>query len=251
MHVHIASIFKADEPIKKGIAAAGDVDEVYLLTASESKEAVEKVEKYCKESGYVCHSIEIDQYNYMQLILTIRDIYNKNYQKGTRFTINITGGTKVQAAAACVAAHFISADMLYIIDDRLIGKDLSFSESVVWIPAPPKVLPEDLSDEERKLLGILLKESQPGTVITNQYIADNYYKVGDKDRKANTSYHLNKLEGKGLIRYEDRTTKEVPEGRKRPRRKNSKRTDKRYKPLELTEMGEIYARWIGEEPARY
>ncbi len=189
MHIHIAPLLYTPEPIMKGIPAAGNVDLVYLLIEKDKNEdSLDKVKEYCENSGFPYETVCIDPFNYMDVILAIKEIYNKHYGDDNVFTINITGGTKIESAGACVAAHFISAEMIYVIKTD----EGAASDAIVRIPAPPKVNPEDICEDGRHMLQILLKECRPGVDITNNWIAENYF--GDPRYKARAHYYLVKLE---------------------------------------------------------
>ncbi len=239
MHIHIAAIMKAYEPITQGISAAQNVDKVYLLIPNSEHDlypdSIKEVENFCRSGCKQLEKITVDPFNYTDIILTIKKIYTTNIDSNPKFSINITGGSKVQAAAECVAAHFISASMIYIINNE----DLTSEERTVHIPAPSTVNPDDLCDTERDLLKIILKESRPGFDVTNKFIAETYFKKGEDDRKQNSHYYLRKLEDKGLITYRDRATKSI-----KKRNKIVTESDKRLKPIELTDTGELYAHWI-------
>ena len=54
---------------------------------------------------------------------TIYRIYERENGKGVTFSINITGGTNLMAAAACSCAFFIGTTIYYVMDDDKPAKE--------------------------------------------------------------------------------------------------------------------------------
>ncbi len=59
----------------------------------------------------------ISGFDFQEFVNTIYRIYERENGKGVTFSINITGGTNLMAAAACSCAFFIGATIYYVMDD--------------------------------------------------------------------------------------------------------------------------------------
>ena len=104
--------------------------------------------------GYVCETIEIDGFNFQEIVDRIYDIYNQYSQKDTVFSVNITGGTNLMAAAACSTAFFTGAIIYYVLFDPY-NPQQSLSQRIVEIPTPKIPDIKHLKEHEKSIIRIL------------------------------------------------------------------------------------------------
>ena len=106
MHVHIASLGATKEPVLKGINAIPGIDKVYLLTSEKFSAVSDEVKTVCESMSIETNIVLVNAFRFQEITEAINRIYNDNYTKRTKFSINITGGTNLMAAAACSCATF-------------------------------------------------------------------------------------------------------------------------------------------------
>jgi len=145
--------------------------------------------------------------------------YSETHEKGARYSINITGGTNLMAAAACITAYYIKADVYYVQNDET----KSIGELVNHIPIPRIPDAETLKKKDRDILLYIDEKTRNGCCVSNIDIA----KEMDID-KQNAGYHLDVLERYGLVE----------------RRRDGKIDDSRKNRIVITAEGKLIAAWL-------
>ena len=222
MHVHIASLGAAKEPVLKGINAIEGIDKVYLLTSDRFLDVAKEVKAVCET---MCISVEIREVNafrFQEITETINGIYQENTGKKNRFSINITGGTNLMAAAACSCAFLIGADIYYVQKDD----SLPISEQLEFIKMPYSPNIGSIKGKTQEILQYIYDMSEKG-IVTNTDIVRKF----NIDNQ-NSGYHLRKLEGEKLIEVEKGL--ELPDGK----------IDRRRNIIHLTDQGRMVALWL-------
>lgn len=222
MHIHIASMGKAKEPVIKGLRAIPGIDKVYILASQKYLAEAEEV-RILSETLMIDTEIRcISGFNFQEITETINNIHRENYKEGVKFSINITGGTNLMAAAACSCAFLIGATIYYVQWDET----LSVTEQLQDIPMPHSPNLGSIKGKTKEILQYIHQQSSKGPV-SNTEIIDKF-----NIDKQNSSYHLKKLENEGLIQI----TKES--------RTQTGKIDNRRNTISLTDQGKMVAIWM-------
>ncbi len=201
--VYIATVGSSIEPVQRGILYAAP-DIAYLLYGSSPKlkernpELVaKKVKENAKPFGLTkCHLREIDAFSLESVMTEFIGIWQKHMND--RIIANMTGGTNIMASACLLAGFTASAEVIYV-KELQVGEEIPLDEQVIVLPTPSIPL-TSLSEEQQKILRLLLKETESGATLlqkANSKIA-GYMKVTPQT----ISHHLRRMEGKSLIRRE-------------------------------------------------
>lgn len=222
MHVHIASMGKAKEPVIKGLRAIPGIDKVYILASQKYLVEAEEV-KGISEAMMMDTEIRcISGFNFQEITENINRIHHENYKPGVKFSINITGGTNLMAAAACSCAFLIGATIYYVQWDE----SLSVSEQLQEIPMPHSPNLGLIKEKTRDILQYIYEQSSKGPVSNADII--QLFAID----KQNSGYHLRKLESEGLIKI----TKGFCT--------SDGKVDNRRNTIHLTDQGKMVALWM-------
>ena len=219
MHIHIATAGQAVEPIIKGFNAISGIDKVYLLYSEPFLESARHLKDFFGNALVPVELRPIDGFDFQSIVDTIYSIYEREHGKGIEFSINITGGTNLMAAAACSCAFFVGARICYVLRDP----ERSAAEQLVWIPTPRVPDLGKIKGKSAEILSFILELTKSGVRITSNDVNQRF-----NVDKQNSSYHLGILEGEGLITREQ------------------DHADKRVKIIALTSQGRLVASWLGE-----
>ena len=219
MHVHIATAGQAVEPVIKAFNAIPGIDKVYILYSKVYGESALELESFFGKAMVPVVLRPINGFDFQNIVDNIYAIYQAEHGKGVEFSINITGGTNLMAAAACSCAFFVGAKIYYVLRDP----EKTAAEQLAQIPTPRTPNLERIKGKTAAILGFILEKSQRGEDVRSSDIG----KAFDVD-KQNSSYHLGVLEGEGLI---ERVTDP---------------NDRRVKLVRLTSQGRLVASWLSE-----
>ena len=203
MHIYIATIGKNIEPVTKAVNAIPGIDIAYLIYSEKYAEDKDRACRALEALDIEVRCIESSGFDFQEISTAINRAHDETYQKGTRYSINITGGTNLMAAAACVAAFVLDAKVYYVENDP----SKSVSEQVKDIPIPRVLDINKLTEKDRRILTFIEEKTRGDKKIANGEIASEL----DLD-KQNVGYHLKGLQEKGLIIVE--------KGKGEDRRKN-------------------------------
>jgi len=215
MSVHIIPHGRVTEHIKRGLRGHSSVQYVHLLASPRFLETSCELAEELDGFGYEVNVHEISAFELRSVVDTIVSIAKQH--QGEDLYVNITGGTNLMAGAATSSAFFIGANPYYVLEPQ---EDESIDELVVSLPAPRQPLTFDLSDSQRKVLEQLGEWDVNGR---EGVIGREIGEVLDESAQ-NISYHVGKLEEKGLVETN-------PTGRR--------------KEIVLTDVGRLYLRWTG------
>ncbi len=213
MSVHIALLGRETAPVLTGFRYYGAVQRLYLLHSPNStKHPFADDAKGIRESlvdiGFnQVELVEIDAFDMNSIIESIEKI--AEVERGAKIYVNITGGTNLMAAAACVAAVIEGATVYYVLDTRQLG--VEDSKAIVELPIP--AIPE-IRSMKRTQLEVLRKIKSLGIQADYTLLRDE---LGISAQSL--SYHISKLEQKELVT----TTRDS--------------LDKRYGKVKLTSAG--------------
>lgn len=199
MHVHIAPVGCEKEYIYKVFKEVGKVDVIYFLHSRDLRTIAEELSDSFSIHGYRVELKEIKLDDFMSIVNLIYDIA-KEYEPKTKFSINITGGTKLISAAAYYSAYYIRAETWY--SQYIVDKDKKPIDElckVIQIKSPTAVDISHYKDSTRKILKYIYdcENGNPGSTLTNEDIARETEKS-----KQNVTYHLKILKNDDLINIE-------------------------------------------------
>lgn len=194
MSIHIALIGKTKEPVLFGFQQYSKISKMYLLHSPDSPDfKFEELALSVKESlrnigfrGVI--PIKIDAFNMNSVINEIVRIAKKEHSNP--IYVNITGGTNLMAAAACVGAFIIGATAYYILDTR---KNSSSDTENILVELPIPSIPI-LGSLQETQIRILKKIHSHEDKISNVKLRNE---IGITPQKL--SYHIKELERKGLL----------------------------------------------------
>lgn len=224
MHIHIATAGQAVEPVIKGFNAIPGIDRVYLVYSSAFEESALALRSFFESAMVGVELRQVSGFDFQAIVDTIYSIYEAEHARGAEFSINITGGTNLMAAAACSCAFFVGARICYVLRDP----SRSAAEQLVWIPTPRTPDLHRIKDKTLDILGFILEETRRGATVTTADINARF-----NVDKQNSSYHLRILEDEGLI---ERSQGVEVDGR----------VNNRMKSIALTGQGRLVASWLTE-----
>lgn len=200
MHVHIASTGGSEDNVLICYNAVSCVDKMYLIYSNQRKHSAESLQNKFQKMGVECAIKGVSGFDFQEIVDTIYAIYGENVNaKDLRYSINITGGTNLMAAAICSTAFFINAELYYVMYDReKAEKGLSqdpVSERVKRIPTPKIPNVNGLRPVTREILEYILDNDGPD--LTSVVVADAF----GYSRQA-LKHHTDILKKEGIIEVE-------------------------------------------------
>lgn len=220
MQIHIAMMGKATEPVTKSFQALG-YEKLYLLTNKKYSDSVDHVEESL--SGFqveVCPEY-VSGFDFQEIVDTIYRIYEAENGPQVTFSINITGGTNLMAAASCSCAFFIGATIYYVMDGPGSVKD-----QVVPIPTPKTPNMAALKDDTKRILRYILEQTELKRSVTTAGLMEEF-----DTTKQSLNHQINILRNEGLVENSDGI---APNGK----------SDRRYRTIVLTRQGRLVASWM-------
>ncbi len=227
MHIHIATVGEHSEPIKKAFNAIPGIDKVYLLCGERYRSECERLKDFIENGMAKVNIVIVNGFDFNEIIQNIYRIYYEEHGRNVTFSINITGGTNLMAAAACSSAYFIGATIYYVSWDD----SKSLAEQLITIPTPHTPNLDSLKPLTKDILKFIHGEINEGRIVTNAIISD-HFGMG----KQNIAYHIKRLKSEGLVEQE--------------RGVRSAAGDKLLNNLvsvKLTDQGKLIACWLNSE----
>lgn len=221
MHVHIAAVGFSREPVLKVVRRVSGIDELYLLH-TDSKESYETAIAVRGDLGCIIPEIRlvtIPFSDFMGIVSAVYRIYEDTRGKDVEYSVNITGGTNLMAAALCYSSYYIRAKIFYS-----LNSDEPISRQVIEINAPKAVDISSYRALTRDILRFILECNDRGEHVTNSIVADRF---GINKQKA--GYHIKILYEDGLLRKDAYV-------------RDNRTTDNRMNELVLTPQGVMIAR---------
>ena len=221
MHIHIATAGQAVEPVIKAFNAIPGIDKVYILISGAFSESAHVLEDFFSRAMVDVEVRTISGFDFQSIVDTIYSIFRDEGNRNT-FSINITGGTNLMAAAACSTAFFVGAKICYVLRDP----EKSASEQLIWIPTPRTPDLHRIKGKTQDILRYVLECQED--ILTASMISDAFGL-----NKQTVSYHLRVLEEEGLLEK----VRGVESGG---------RTNNRVNSIKLTGQGRLVASWLCE-----
>ena len=224
MHIHIATAGKVTEPIMKGFKLIPGIEKVYLFYSGQYLESAEEIAEYLHKGNTPVELVSVQEYDFQDVMDKISQAVEAEKSRGPhKYTINVTGGTKLMAFAAYSAAYFVGATVYYV-QDRA---DLPLEEQILPI-LTTKAPKNTKSDRKgRDILKFIYEKTVNNGVVTNQDIEK---KFGLK--KQQVSYYVKNLREDGLITTDN--------GLYNPQ---TGATNYRYNTIKLTQQGQMEAKF--------
>ena len=231
MHVHIAYAGKVPDPTLNTIKAVPDaIDRVVLLYSVTDdgvfERTAEELSGKLGDMGYLCESRIINSFDFLNIVDTIYGIFEeyKKQDHNAKFSVDITNGTNLTAAAACNTAFFMNSDVYYMGDKRKFPEK-SLSELLITIPSPKIPDVKHLGDLSLDMLRFIADEQDLGHEVCNIDVARKFSMSPQA-----IMYHINRLLNAGVIDLEDAYT---PKGM----------IDKRRKAIKIRREGRFVLKW--------
>ena len=220
MHVQIAMMGEVTEPVTKAFQALG-YDRLYLLTNRKYQTSVDTVTDALAAFDVPVEPVFITGFDFQEIVDQIYRIYERENGKDVTFSINITGGTNLMAAAACSCAFFIGATIYYVLRGEGPVK-----EQVVSIPTPKTPNMAALKPDTREILRFILEKTESGEAVSTASLMSRFGRT-----KQSINHQMNILRAEGLVENGAGISA-------------SGKPDKRYRTIELTRQGRLIASWI-------
>jgi len=223
MHVHIATMGLTKGGVIKGYKAIAGIDKVYLIHGDRGDicKVVDEVMAELGALGCECCDRKVSSFDLQEVVDAVCEIYNREYSKGTRFSINITGGTNVMSAGAATGAMITGIPMYYVMFPQ-DGPELSLDEAIRSVPTPKIPNVSALNSSQKKILAYLRDSTTEEDHLSNKAISE-----GTDISEVMVGRNITYLETEGLVVTE--------------RRKSG---DSRYKVVRLTREGRMVAKWL-------
>lgn len=231
MHIHIAFAGKDIEPTLNTIRAIPDpIDCVVILYSITEKHEYEyNSEILCRklrEMGYFCDSKVIMSFDFLNIVDTIYKIYeeySERYEEA-KFSVDITTGTNLMAAAACNTAFFMNSDVYYLLDGRILV-DKPLKELLLKIDSPKIPDVKRLGELSMDMLRFIAEEQDRHHEVCNVDVASKF-----KMKPQAVMYHINRLLDAGAVELVDAHT-------------SKGNIDKRRKAIKIKREGRFALRW--------
>lgn len=220
MHVQIAMMGEATEPVSKAFQALG-FDKLYLLCSRRYQDSIEKVTSALIPFSVTVGVEYVSGFDFQEIVNAIYRVYERENSRDTVFSINITGGTNMMAAASCSCAFFIGATIYYV-----MRGDGPVKDQVVRIPTPKTPNMAALKPETRDILRYILKETEAKNPVTTSKLMARFDRT-----KQSLNHQIKILRDEGLVENSIGLT---PDGK----------PDRRYRTIILTQQGRLIASWI-------
>lgn len=223
MHIHLAMLGEKLEPVINGVRGIPDIDRICVIYSKKYNKQADSVQETFTAMGYTCSIYPISGFDFQEIVDRIYQIYGDYQSKDTEFSMNITGGTNLMAAAACSTAFFTGASIYYVMFDKA-NPDQPIKERLILVPTPKIPDISQLSDRSKGILKFI--NSAPSGEVTNTDIANEF-----GIHKVVAGREVKRLEEDGLIEV----TKSFE--------KNGQ-LDRRYNMIHLTRDGKRFASWL-------
>jgi len=229
MHIHIAFTGNSIESTLNVIRAVA-ADKVYLMYGSLDadggyRKRAEETRSAVEAMGGKCEIRMVDIMDFLSIVDEIYNVYEENSKgPGDTFSVDITRGTNLMAAAACCTAFFTGAQVYYSHDATKM-KYSSLRDLLIEIPSPKIPNIQKMGDETIEILRYIEERSRANSPVINAEIGRRF------DISTPTAkYHTDRLEEAGLIERLDPISK-------------AKGGDGRAKPFQITREGRFVLRW--------
>lgn len=222
LKVHIATVGSSREPILKVIRCIPGIDVLYLLHTSGglSEESARGIGEWIRGMIPDVRLRMIPLLDFMGIVQVIYDIRDEMEGRDVEFSINITGGTNLIAAAACYSSYYIRAQIYYSVR----GEEGDPVESqVIRVEAPKAIDVSRYKELTRDILAYILRMSNENRQVTKTMIASEFGITKQK-----VGYHTGILEKDSLLKQVEYM--------------NGDRVDSRRSELVLTPQGVMVAR---------
>ena len=188
MHIHIAILGDRTEPVTKGFGLIPGIDKVYLICSDKHPESALSVGVFLSGRNIEFVTIISDDSDFSRIADTVLRIAIREGPSGPHcYSMNVTGGTRLMALAACHSACSIDATVYLIQESN--GQD---PDSLLTIPTV-KVLGR-YSGKGESILRFIHERTLNGGSVSNRDIETEF---GMK--KQQVSYYVRDLRESGLI----------------------------------------------------
>ena len=193
LKVHIATVGSSKEPIMKVIRCISGINVLYLLhtACGQSQESAEQISDWVTGMIPDVRLRTVPLLDFMGIVQVIYNIRDEMGPVEAEYSVNITGGTNLMAAAACYGSFYIRAQIYYSVK----GTDgQPFDSQVIRVEAPKAVDVSRYKDLTKDILSFIHRQTESGERVTKTMIATEF-----KITKQKVGYHTGILEKDGLL----------------------------------------------------
>lgn len=224
MHVHIASCGMDTNNVKNCVRAIPSaIDVIYLLYSKKYEDSAFSLRDYFTEANYRCEIRPISGFDFQEITDAIYNAFDYESGKDVEFSVNITGGTNLMAAAACSTAFLTGAKTYYLKWDPNNPNE-PLKDRLVEIPMPKIPDINKIKGLSRDILLYIANECEDKDTVSNNDILTDFKETMSKQ---SLSRYVNILADCGLIEVHV-----------------SKSNDKRRKDISLTREGRMVSKWF-------
>jgi hypothetical protein len=181
MHVHIVTLGRETKHVSEVLNEDKGVDNVYILSTDRYLFKAEEVKTNLENMNFKVFIIKIDKEDFMGIVQTIFGI-KKQYDDDCKFSMNITGGTKLMSAAAYYSSYYIRAKPYYAqYEEDDDGNPMLENCKVIEIKSPKAIDISNYSEKKRKVLKYIYDwhhgecgEHSPKEKLTNVMVANRF-----------------------------------------------------------------------------
>ncbi len=184
-HVHIVTIGDDVEHVFTVVRELSGIDVIFILYTENNEYTGDKYETIAKQVqtrllvNYPdVRIVPVGLEDFYGIVQTIYGI-EKDFGIDTRYTINITGGTKLISAAAYFSAYYIRAETYYSQTIKKDGEIVPELTKVINIESP---YPIEIKNYTKLQKGILKYIYQVEEEQREKIIHSKYYLQGDKTK---------------------------------------------------------------------
>lgn len=224
MHIHIATAGKETDPIIKGFKGISGIDKAYLLYSEQYRESADEIVKYLDMANILVVLKPVDAFNFSNVMDQIIEIdrFEKKSGDRNRYSINVTGGTKIMGFAAYSSAYFLGATVYYV---RATEEELPLEDQIMTILTTKTPKQSKTDKKSRAILNYILEETSVEKTVTSSQICEKFH-----FSKQNVAYYIRNLREEGLV--------EVVNGLEENGKINYS-----YNTLKLTQQGQMIAKF--------
>ena len=160
-------------------------------TKSKSRLLAEKIETNYEHSIGSINLRRIPMFDFLGIVQTVFHIYEEERGPKVEFSVNITGGTNLMAAALCYVSYYIDAKIYYTGNQKAPIKD-----QVKAVDCPKAIDIDKLAPLTKEFLKIIYDKSMKNESVS---ISEVCVMTGKDIKKQRAAYHKRQLVKLGLI----------------------------------------------------
>ena len=171
---------------------------------SKSRLLAEKIESDYNHSFYSITLRKIPMFDFVGIVQTVFGIFEEERGPKVDFSVNITGGTNLMAAALCYVSYYINAKIYYA-----GNTNAPISEQVMVVDSPKAINLDKMDKITKEFLKIIYMRTLEDEPVSITEVCNIY---GKEIKKQTAAYHKGLLIKQGLIEETDYIEKKTVKG---------------------------------------